>query len=433
MARLVPLRSFAAPLCIAGAAFVSRALWVVYVRFDPLANGRFDDSVFYHEAARHLARGHGFVSPWTGLPTALWPPGYPFFLGALYRVFPDEPLVAGIANASLAGIAALGVYGLGRVAGGRIAGLVAGLTFALLPGQIVFASLTMSEVLATATLVFALFAALRWSPARSGAGVAFALGAGIGLAAYVRGQALVLVPVAAAFWWLSGARWKHALLWGTLAALGAMAALVPWTVRNARELGSPMLVSSNLGGNLWMGHHEGASGGMDPHSYPRSFEDIPPQRREAAKSNAMLRDGIGFMITHPVEELRLSMNKIWLLWRSDTVGLDWNEGYGLTPVFSPDRAATLRDAMNGVYVAVLIVGAAGLLLGLARKNAAVTLMALTAGAWTGAHVLFFGDPRFHVPVMFTVCVGVGLMASVAVELSRRVAGRGPRPLLAGAS
>lgn len=433
MVTFLPFRTVAAPAFIAGVAFAGRVLWTLYARFDPLANGRFDDSVFYHEAARFIARGDGFVSPWTGLPTALWPPGYPFFLGALYRVFPDDPLVAGLANAVVAAIAALGVYAMGWAAGGRTAALTAGLTFALLPGQIVFASLTMSEVLSTAMLVFALLAALRWSPARNGAGVALALGAGIGLAAYVRGQALVLIPVLGAFWWLTGAPWKQALLWGTLAALGALAALAPWTARNARELGSPIIVSSNLGGNLWMGHHEGATGGMDPHAYSRSFEHLPPERREGALSNAMLKDGLGFILTHPVDEIRLSMNKVRLLWKSDTVGLDWNEGYGLTPVFSPGRGGEVRSAMNGAYAAVLIAGVAGLLLGMARKNAGAMLMALTAAAWTAAHILFFGDPRFHVPVMFTLCVGAGLMSSAGIELSRRVVGRGPRPLLAGAS
>lgn len=433
MASVNPLRTAIAPASVALVAGISRALWVMYARFDPLANGRFDDSVFYHEAARYVARGEGLVSPWTGLPTALWPPGYPFFLGALYRVFPDDPLVAGLGNATLAAIAAAGVYSIGWLAGGRTAAMAAGLVFALLPGQIVFASLTMSEVLSTATLVLVVLAALRWSPARQGPVAALALGAGVGLAAYVRGQALVLLPALALFWWLAGAGWKQALAWGTLATFGALAALAPWTARNAHELGSPILVSSNLGGNFWMGHHEGATGGMDPHVYQRSFDHLPAERREAAQSEAMLRDGLRFLLTHPREEWALSLNKMRLVWESDTVGLDWNEGYGLTTVFGAERGATIRSLTNAAYYVTLASGAAGLALGMVRRNAAATLAALVAATWTAAHVLFFGDPRFHIPVMFPLCVGVGLTVSAAVELSRRFAGRGPRPFLAGAS
>jgi hypothetical protein len=192
-------------------------------------------------------------------------------------------------------------------------------------------------------------------------------------------------------------------------------------------------VSSNLGGNFWMGHHEGATGGMDPHVYPRSFDHLPPERREAAQSEAMLRDGLRFLVTHPVDELRLSVKKMRLVWESDTVGLDWNEGYGVAPIFSSGNGETVRDLMNAAYYATLLVGAAGLILGLARKNTAASIAALLAIAWTAGHALFFGDPRFHVPVMFALCVGVGVLASALAELSRRLAGRGPRPLLAGAS
>ncbi|HXF51948.1 MAG TPA: hypothetical protein VNM43_09730 [Dehalococcoidia bacterium] len=426
-------RNAAAPALVAAIAFASRALWTLYVRFDPLANGRFDDSVFYHEAARYVARGEGLINPWSGLPTALWPPGYPFFLGALYRIFPDDPLVAGLANALLGGAAALGVYALGRAAGGVVAGLASGLTFALLPGQVVFSSLTMSETLSTATLVFLALAALRWNPARRGPVAALALGAGVGMAAFVRGQALILLPVFGLFWWLRGAPWKQTLLWGTLATFGALAVLAPWAARNLRELGRPILVSSNLGGNLWMGHHDGATGGMDPHVYPESFDHLPPERQEAARAQAMLEDGLRFMVTHPLEEARLAVNKVRLLWESDTVGFDWNEGYGRTPIFDDERGETVRAATNGAYFAVLALGAAGLLVGAARRNAAAALLTLLAALWTAGHVLFFGDPRFHVPVMFAVCVGVGVTAGVGVELARRLAGRKPRLLFAGAS
>ncbi len=422
-----------APLAVAAVAAAVRLWWVLYARFDPLRAGRFDDSVFYHEAARHLAAGRGLISPWTGLSTALWPPGYPAFLGALYRVFPDDPLVAGIANVALATATALGVYAIGTVAGGRTTGLVAGLMFALWPGQVWFTSLTMSEVLFTAMVVALCLAALRWRPRRDNAGPALVLGAGIGLAALVRGQALVLPAVLAVFWWATGARWKQALLWGTLAAAGAVVVLVPWTVRNARELGSPILVSSNLGGNLWQGHHEGANGGMTTDVYPRPFDHLSPDRREAARSNAMLRDALKYITTHPIDEAKLTAAKVRILWEADSVGIDWAEAYGDDPMFTADTRQTLQDLSNGYYFAVLGLGIAGISLGVARRNGPAVLLALLVAAWTMTHVVFFADSRFHFPVVFAFAVGTGMVASAVVEILRRVAGRPPRPLFAKAS
>src|SRR3990172_10042803 len=73
-------------LAVFALALLVRALWAAYAEADP-TDGRFDDSVFYHYAARSLAEGRGYVSPLTGESTALMPPGYPFFLSALYATF----------------------------------------------------------------------------------------------------------------------------------------------------------------------------------------------------------------------------------------------------------------------------------------------------------------------------------------------------------
>ena len=34
-------------------------------------------------------------------------------------------------------------------------------------------------------------------------------------------------------------------------------------LRNQRQMGSPVIIATNMGFNLWMGHHEGASGRMN--------------------------------------------------------------------------------------------------------------------------------------------------------------------------
>ncbi|MDP9238034.1 MAG: hypothetical protein M3P30_11675 [Chloroflexota bacterium] len=63
-----------------------RLAWLGYVFPDP-RDGRFDDTVFYRGAAIGIARGEGYLSPWTGAPTAQWPPGYPAFLGSVFKAF----------------------------------------------------------------------------------------------------------------------------------------------------------------------------------------------------------------------------------------------------------------------------------------------------------------------------------------------------------
>src|SRR5687767_7217064 len=67
------------------AGLAARLLWIAFVHPDPL-DGRFDDTVWYRSAARFIADGEGYVNPFTGAPTAWWPPGYPFFLGGLFAL-----------------------------------------------------------------------------------------------------------------------------------------------------------------------------------------------------------------------------------------------------------------------------------------------------------------------------------------------------------
>src|SRR3972149_4138823 len=92
-------------------ALLARALWAAYADGGPL-DGRFDDSVFYHYAAAWLARGDGYVSFLSGQATALFPPGYPFFLAGLYRVFGVDPAVGEAANVVLGALTCVLVFAL---------------------------------------------------------------------------------------------------------------------------------------------------------------------------------------------------------------------------------------------------------------------------------------------------------------------------------
>ncbi len=68
-----------------------RLIWVFYTETIPLGG----DPHWYYVVGINIAQGFGFVAsrnelweiPGPGAPTAFWPPGYPFALGALFKVF----------------------------------------------------------------------------------------------------------------------------------------------------------------------------------------------------------------------------------------------------------------------------------------------------------------------------------------------------------
>src|SRR3990172_5726689 len=112
-----------------------RIAWVAYINVDP-TDGRFDDSLFYHEFARSLSDGRGYVNPLSGEPSANWPPAYSALLSSVYFVFGPKIIAAKALNIALAAAAVLLTYALGARLFDRRVGLLGALVVALLPSHV---------------------------------------------------------------------------------------------------------------------------------------------------------------------------------------------------------------------------------------------------------------------------------------------------------
>ncbi|MGD0766291.1 MAG: hypothetical protein ABR978_08305, partial [Dehalococcoidia bacterium] len=109
-----------------------RSFWVTYGRADPTDSRIFsDDAFFYHYFAIYLSRGLGYINPFTGANTAMWPPGYPFLLTALYRLLGPHVAIAWGANIVLGAFSCAALYMLGCLIAGRRVGAIAGLLLAI--------------------------------------------------------------------------------------------------------------------------------------------------------------------------------------------------------------------------------------------------------------------------------------------------------------
>jgi 4-amino-4-deoxy-L-arabinose transferase-like glycosyltransferase len=416
-------------------ALATRTAWVSAVHPDP-NDGRFDDTVWYRGAAHYLARGEGYLNPFSGTPTAAWPPGYPAFLAGVFKLFGEGVAQTIAANVVVSLLTISVAYAISLLMFGRPAALLAAGALAVWPGQIYFASLTLSEPLFT--LVFACAVLLMLLVAadeqhRTAALLAF--GIALAGAALVRGQALILAPTALAVCLIAGHPWRRALGWCALSVLIACAVIAPWTLRNWHALGSPVALSTNTGPNFWIGHHEGSTGRMSTHG------ELPPLAErgnrtaaewEAANDRLALRKGIAYARTHPAEEFRLAGAKVRALYEADSVALDWNSAYERNTYYaSPELEDGLRALANGFWFVMLGLSGAGLLL-IARGSAAedphdrtrlrLSLPAIIV-AWTAVHVVFFGDPRFHYPIVFVLALlgAHGAVSLLDIVRERRLA------------
>src|SRR5581483_421127 len=111
------------------------------------------------QTARRLAAGLGYSTS-DGTPTALFPPGYPLLLAAVYRVFGPGLAVAQAFNVVVSAGIVCATFVLGRLLAGRTVALLGALFVALSPSQVLWSSLLMSELPATLAMLLsiALFA-----------------------------------------------------------------------------------------------------------------------------------------------------------------------------------------------------------------------------------------------------------------------------------
>ncbi len=410
-------------------ALAPRIAWVLLVRPDLSMD---NDTGIYDFFGQRIAAGDGYVHP-DGTPAAFWPVGYPATLGAVYAVFGHSVDAARLLNV-LADSATAGlVYLLARRWLAPRPAAVPGLIYAVLPGAIGFTGLLLSESLFTFLLTASL-AHLAWMRQPS-TGRAVVFGVLVAAATYVRGVAVGL-PLVAVFWLLSsGERFRPAVRSGGVAALVLVALSLPWAVRNSVRLGTPVYLSTNAGIDFWMGHHEGADGGLrfdQLVGLALPYDDLPRSEWEVEVSRAGLRKGLSFAATHPADEARLAWAKVRRLYEDDADALRWTDGWhGESETLSSSERRTLFVLFDSAWLALAVFSIAGLTLGLRRKTWGGPTVVVLA-YWTLAHVVFFAEPRFHAPVLpvMALLAGTALVAAFerlrVLSRPRSVSGSGRR-------
>jgi Tfp pilus assembly protein PilF/4-amino-4-deoxy-L-arabinose transferase-like glycosyltransferase len=229
------------------------------------------DGVGYDEWARRIIGGD-----WVGYQVFYQAPLYPYFLAVVYKLFGADVVCARVVQAFIGAGSCVLLADAGRSLFGRRVGWIAGLVLAVYPTAIFFDGLIQKSVLDLFFICAMLcllgrirmrVEGLRTSAARgSHVAMKLLLGAVMGALVLTRENAILLLPVA--FVWVGvctrlrgGRAVTTALL---LVALGVAAVLLPVAVRNKIVGGEFHLTTSQLGPNLYIGNHPGASGTYEP-------------------------------------------------------------------------------------------------------------------------------------------------------------------------
>jgi len=403
---------------ILAVALALRVVWVLYSDFSPVYG---DDAGWYEFIGRALSAGRGFVNL-SGEATVFWPPGYPLFLAGIYKLFggPDVK-VALLFNALLSGGTVLLVYAIGRRAFDERTAVLGAALVALFPSLIFLTGITLSETLFTFLMFLGVWLVIEADRRPNGL-LFIPAGLVVGYAALTRGQAALLPLAFIPFWGVFFHRWRPALLRAVI--LGSLAALVvlPWAIRNYLESNSFVPISANAGFDFYIGNSEDASGHSRQLSpVATAYDNFPEAEREAKLGDDYFRQGREYMQSHPAREVILSVRKVFYLYYNDHEALAWMEGHGESQFMPRPLRIGLGWLSNTYYFASLCLAAVGITGWLSVRNPLRLLLVSLAVYWTLAHMMFFGDARFHAPIMPVFCLwaAVGVWAVLARLATQR--------------
>lgn len=277
------MRDFAPLLLILAIGVGLRAAYLFEAHAQPEFAHPLADEAFHDYWARAILTGDwtppaGQLDPKIPQSPYLRPPGYPYFLAAVYTLCGKSYLAARIVQLTIGLLSCILGYRLGRALFGRTAGLLVALLLSAYWGFLYYELQLQETFLVVFLLLLALELARHWLKQTAWHWAAL-LGITLGAGALVRPNLLGVIPVV--LLWMAWILWKRRPAraarnatsqnpsqprpsphWSSL--LATIAAIVlciaPVTIRNYRVSGDFVLVSANGALNLWIGNNPFADG-----------------------------------------------------------------------------------------------------------------------------------------------------------------------------
>jgi len=324
----------------AGAGLILRGVYLGELVHKPDYDSPLSDAKYNDYWARGLATGNW--TPPTGesdpqIPSTPYfrPPGYPYFLAAIYLVAGTGYLAPRLVQMALGLASCVLAYLFGRAVFGRAVGLVGAGLVSVYWAFIYFEG----ELQPPALLVFlslALMNVLRLWATRTTYVRALVAGLLCGAFALARANILLFVPVLLLWMWWVLRRQGTARRWplSALATVGAMLAVIaPATIRNYAVARDLVLISTNAGINFYIGNNEYTSlvtpripdmeqlagrAGWNLFSYADIVRGVERQAGRSVKHSEVSRyfskRAFDFIRSHPAGALGYAVKRAALLW-----------------------------------------------------------------------------------------------------------------------
>ena len=404
---------------VCAAALILRLVIVYLGRHDALSGDGFEYSV----QANLNARGEWFISVYgsaTRTPDALHPPAWTLVL-TVWAWLGQHSFFAQQILAACIGSLTVGAVGLaGRRIGGARVGLIAAGIAALYPGLWVYERAVLSETLLLLGIAIVILLGYRFR-ARPSARSAAVLGIVCGLLALTRSeQILVFVAlVAPLILALQHLEWRRRIAWLTLAALGVLVVVTPWTIYNLGRFDHPVLLSNNFGSAVAQGNCAITYYGPLTGSYSLGCLTSHPHGDQTDQNTALLHHGLAYLDHHvtrlPVVVLAREGRAFgfWDPFQQVHLDAQWegNGTYGASYV--PTAIWVNRLGLFGFWLLLVPAGAGVFALRRRRIPVYPLLGFFAIVVFTAATT--YGEPRYRaaVEVPLVVLAAVGISAALS--------------------
>lgn len=388
------------------------------------------DQVTYHTLAGRILDGHGFTfgRDWwpltrAGAPTAHWSYLYVGFLAAVYKVI-DAPLAARLVQAIYTGILhPMLAYAITRKLFNPAAGLAAA---ALTAGYLYFvyySAALMTEPFYLTAVLATIWCAIELvehegGPAGMKHRLVWGAGLGVSLSVAILLRQVFMLAAPLIFLWIFYRMRRQAWAPVGVAVLLVVCAILPFTIFNYQRFQRFVLLNTNSGFAFFWANHPIYGARFEPilsEDTARYQDLIPRELRvldEAALDQALLRQGIQFVLDDPLRYLQLSLSRIpayFMFWPSPGSG----------PISNLSRVGSFGLLWPFMLYGIILtltrqVRAGGLL---ASPSSLLLVLAL---AYSGVHILSWALIRYRLPVDAVLLVFAG---SGIADLLHRLMGR----------
>jgi tetratricopeptide (TPR) repeat protein len=377
------------------------------------------DAEMYDQRAQEIASGE-----WIGHQIDYQSPLYAYMLGVLYTIGGHSYLLVYVVQALLGLVGLFLIFLLGKTVFNETVAIIA-VMMALLYGPFVFYE---SKLLMTTVATCLNLCLLLWllRALHSPSTLKWLLGGLLlGVTVLIRGNMLFFLPFVLIWLYLIGGKSRPTFTRRAGAVLvGTMIAIAPVTLRNYFVGKDFVPIAAHTGITFFMGNNPEATGtytkvaglsGIIRHQQEeerRMAEEALGRKLKPSEISAYwYKRGIRFILSQPLQYLRLELKKVLLL--LNTLELANNYNFDLER-----RLVPVLWLMPLPYALISSLALIGIVWGI-RHNKGTMLLALFAAAYGISLLVFFVLSRYRIPVVPVLILFASYAGYVMVRAIRK--------------